>query len=269
MQLSIFWKIMKKLPTFLIMLALSVLISGCNLPLRQSTAAEIDLDAIATNVQLTIQALNTPTSMPITKTPVAVTNGATATKTSAPLNVATITPTYSAPMLGFDNNVNCRQVPGTNFRILILIKEGQKVDIVGVQGDYWIVKVPNSSEPCWLPAEFATPEGSVWTVPTVGAPDIPTETPPFNPVWKKWNYYCTFSANGTSLTMEMEWSDKNTNEDGFRILRDGESIAELGQNFSSFTDTVALENGQSYDYSIEVYRGSTKATSSVVNASCQ
>jgi hypothetical protein len=69
--------------------------------------------------------------------------------------------------------------------------------------------------------------------------------------------------------MEMEWTDKNGNESGFRVLRDGESIAELGPDATSFSDTVTVENGQSFDYSIEVYRGTAKATSSVVNASCQ
>lgn len=263
--------IMKNKPFFLISIATAaMLLSGCNLPARQTTNPVLDINTVATSVALTLESLNTATPLPDAASPTidpgkASTSTPKATKTLA----ATITPTYSAPILTFDNNVNCRQGPGTNFKVVVLIKEGQKVDVVGVQDKFWIVKVPGSTETCWLPAEFATPEGSVWTVPTIGAPDTPTEVPPFAPIWKKWNYFCSFSNTQTTLVMEMEWTDKNGNESGFRVLRDGESIAELGPDATSFSDTVTVENGQSFDYSIEVFRGTAKATSSVVNASCQ
>ena len=244
------------------------LLVGCNLPLRSSSTSAIDANVVATNVQLTIQALRqSEAATPMATKPANKPTLSPTAKVTA-LPSSTITPTYSAPQLTFDNNVNCRQGPGVSFPIVVLLKEGQTVDVVGAMDKYWIVTDPKSGDQCWLAAEFATPVGSVWTVPTISANTAPTETPPFVPVWKKWNYYCTYTDSGQTLTMEMEWTDKNNNETGFRVLRNGQPIADLPADSSSYTDSVVVD-GNSYSYSIEVYRANGSSTSSVIDTACQ
>ena len=259
--------IMKKLPILLTLLLF--IMAGCNMPERFAQSSAPDINTVATNVALTIEALATP----ITPSPVAspTTGKPTSTAMAASTSTATttITPTYSSPQLMFDNNVNCRKGPGTSFPIVILIKEGQTVDVVGQMEKYWIVRAPDTNEDCWLPVEFATPVGSVWTVPTVSASNAPTEVPPIAPVWMKWNYYCSWSDAGQTITMEMEWSDKNRDETGFRVLRNGETIVELPADSTAYTDTVLVEGGSTYRYAVEVYRGVNSSKSSVIDTSCQ
>lgn len=253
----------------LILVFMILSLASCSLPSRGSTSSAVSESIIATNVQLTIDAIHAAA----TATP-AATNTPPDSKNTPTLAVtatmkATITPTYLAPQLTFDNNVNCRQGPGTSFPIVVLLKEGQTVDVVASMEKYWVVKDPKSGNECWLPVEFATPIGSVWTVPTIAADNAPTEVPPFTPVWSKWNYNCKWGDAGQTLTMEMEWSDKNNNETGFRVLRNGETIADLPADSSSYTDNIIIEAGMTYQYAIEVYRGGNSAKSSVIDTSCQ
>ncbi len=260
---------MKKLHVFSFATIIAIVIAGCSLPQRSTGFANPSVDEVATQVAMTLESLESATA--ILPTPTETTIGIQPTNTPAvtKTNEPTITPTYSSPLLTFDNNVNCRKGPGTNFPIVVLIKEGQTVEVVGATDKYWVVKAPAGTETCWLPAEFATPVGSVWTVPTISAADSPTEVPPIAPVWIKWNYFCQYTAEGSALTMEMEWADKNNNEDGYRILRNGEAVASLGADNTQYTDTVIVEPGATYRYAVEVFRGSISTKSSVIDTSCQ
>lgn len=68
--------------------------------------------------------------------------------------------------------------------------------------------------------------------------------------------------------MEMEWIDKSNNEEGFRVLRDGNVIAEFPADSTEYIDKVNVESGQKFEYQIQAYIGSAVASGSIVTASC-
>lgn len=246
-----------------------ILLSSCNLPQRPSSMEVLDQAILQTSVAETLTLIH---QNAITSTPSMLPATATQTPTPSDFSTATITPTvtatFSTPSVYFDSNVNCRTGPGTNYSVVVLIKEGNSAEIIGSNGIYWIVQPADRAETCWVPAEFVTPEGSYWVVTTMTQPPSPTPVPPNAPGWKKWYYDCSYTGGSTTLNMEMEWIDKSNNEDGFRVLRDGEVIAEFPADSTTYIDHAQIGAGQTFEYQIEVFKGSAKATGSVVTASC-
>lgn len=250
---------------------MTTLLSACNMPARPTSPPIVDLAAAGTIAAQTLEALTTAT--PPTGTPVILmataTQGPTATPPAPSTTTATITPTYAVPMLFFDDNVNCRQGPGTAFQVVMVIQQGEQLEVSGEQDTYWIVKVPDSDATCWLPKEFATPSGSTWSIPTVSAPEVPTSEPPAAPNWVKYYYSCEYAAGGNNLTMEMIWSDWANDETGYRVMRNGATVVTLPPDSTAYTDVTFLESGKTLDYYIEVFNADGKSQSSTINASCQ
>lgn len=262
---------MNKHPSLLTTILLSVTLTACNMPARQTSTPIVDLAAAGTIAAQTLEALTTltpPSSTP-NIIPATVTTAPTMPPAASPTAAGTITPTYAVPMLTFDDNVNCRQGPGTSFPIVLVIQNGQQMEISGGQDTYWIVKVPNSDTTCWLPKEFATPSGSTWTVPTVAAPPSPSVEPPAAPNWTKYYYSCEYASGGNTVTMEMSWSDWANDETGYRVMRNGEIVVTLPPDSTTYTDIAFLESGKTFDYYIEVFNATGKSQGSTVNASCQ
>ena len=263
------------------LILLAVLLSGCNLPARATATPIIDQSLAGTIVAATLEALQTRVpqdtpSMPLPTanvTDAAVQNSPVPSTTPSPLPTmaasATVTPTFSAPLLVFDSNTNCREGPGTNYKVVTVLSIGQKVVPVGVQGDYWIVNNPNGKGTCWVVTDFATPSGSTWTLATMTAPPSPTIQAPLAPSWSKWNYRCDYASNGYTVTMNLAWSNLSTNISGYRVYRNGTVIATLAADVNAYTDVTALDNGSSLTYYIEVYKDSITSTTSTINASCQ
>lgn len=250
-------------------LIFTTLLGSCTLPDRNTSLSVLDQEILKTSVAATLTSIWVPSNTPTSEIQlVASTN----TPTPYDLNTSTptpsITPTFSNPSVYFDSNVNCRLGPGTEYGVLILIKEGSRADVVGASGNYWIVQPPNRTDTCWVPAEFVTPEGSYWVVTTITPPPSPTPVPPPRPGWKKWYYSCSYENGGTVLTMEMEWIDKSTNEEGFKVMRDGDVIAEFPADSTSFIDKISIGTGQKFEYKIQSFIGSSFSDSSIVTASC-
>ncbi|MFP4202482.1 MAG: fibronectin type III domain-containing protein, partial [Candidatus Acetothermia bacterium] len=64
--------------------------------------------------------------------------------------------------------------------------------------------------------------------------------------------------------VELTWEDNSEDEEGFRIYRDGEEIAELDPDTTSYTDT-GLSGSKSYSYEVAAFNeaGESSATSGV------
>ncbi|MFB6291432.1 MAG: fibronectin type III domain-containing protein [Candidatus Bipolaricaulia bacterium] len=64
--------------------------------------------------------------------------------------------------------------------------------------------------------------------------------------------------------VKLTWDDNADNEAGFRIYRNGEKIATVGPDNTSYTDT-AVEKGESYNYRVAAYNegGESSTTSSL------
>ncbi len=98
--------------------------------------------------------------------------------------LATITPTAPAaqPLLTFTENAFCRKGPGTIYEDVTSFNKGQQAQVDG-QNDfsprwYW-VRVPDSTDHCWVSEVAVQTSGPVDAVPVQAAPPtpIPTNTP--------------------------------------------------------------------------------------------
>jgi hypothetical protein len=190
--------------------------------------------------------------------------GTTPTRVSA----ATITPTFSTPMLTVLESTNCREGPGEEYRIVFTHLADVDLEIVGRYdpNNFWLVNSPQSpTGTCWLWGEYVELSGSYWVVPTVTPPSTATTAPPGTPSIESWE----FSCSGGNLTFNLIWEDRATNESGYRIFRDGEAVVELPPNSSSFTETIPVDGNEDIEYYLQVYGPSGTANTSIIRLSCR
>jgi hypothetical protein len=263
---------MKK--TFLILIILAALLTSCNLPTRPVSNPGIDQAQAGTIVAMTLSAVRTQTPSPsalVINSPVPSTTNSLPSPEVTATQTVTVTPTYAVPIFSFSENTNCREGPGTDYKVITLIRAGQQATGAGMQGSYWIVNNPNGSGTCWVPNELTSPSGSTWTLPTVAPPLAKTGEPIAAPTWANWEYFCGPTAENSLLTMTMtlKWTDRANNEIGYKVYRNGELIATLGPGTNSYTDIASLTSGKSLNYYIEVFTDTVHATSSTISSSCQ
>jgi hypothetical protein len=154
-------------------------------------------------------------------------------------------------MLSVGDVTNCRSGPDPDYDRVVQLVPGQQVEIVGsLPPGYWLVNTQQGN--CWIAAEFSTPVGNYVTVPIVTAPPTPDGDAPVTPTFRQngWSYFC-YGAGQADITLN--WNDKADNETGYRILRNGEAVAELPANSTTFAETIELASGQSVSYQIQAY----------------
>lgn len=249
-------------------LAVLILISAilaCNVPGAEQPISVND--QAATVIALTLQAgtqsiVNIPVTVTSTLTPLP-----TVFFTATSASIATITPTYSTPMLTVIEQTNCREGPGQDYQILFSYLAKKKLEIIGRYDptNFWLVKAPESKTgTCWLWGQYVEVTGSYWVVPTVTPPPTATTAPPLAPSILDWHFDCSVDT----MTFTMTWTDKATNETGYRVFRDGKQVSELPANSTSFTESTPLKAGESVAYYLQVYGPSGTATSSVMKLTC-
>ena len=149
----------------LLILSLTLLLglSACNVPTEPSTSIAPELQtAAAQTVQAVLTPLNSPTAVPSAtqggQQPAASPTGATLTAAATITSTSTITPTYSVPMITFNESTNCRTGPGQNYEVIFTFLPGGKAEIVGSypQDGYWIVQLPDGGGTCWAWAARAS-----------------------------------------------------------------------------------------------------------------
>jgi hypothetical protein len=232
--------------TAITILVIGLFISSCNLP----AAGSID-PQIATAAALTVQA---------------AVSGQNTTPLASPADAGTgATPTYSKPIASVGEVTNCRTGPGTNYERVTQLLPNESVDIIGFYPpNYWIVS--SKAGPCWLSAEFTTPIGSFAVVPTVTAPATPAGNAPQNISWQKWDILCDYQTGSAEVTLR--WSDKSESESGYRVTRNGDVIAELPANSTTFKETITLLSGQSVGYGVIGFNAIGSTSSSVITLNC-
>lgn len=236
---------MKK--TIGLVLLLGMIVSSCNLPGTDAPDPQV-ATAAALTVQAAIDA--PPNSEPL------------ASPTAGGIKEST--PTYSKPMASVGDVTNCRTGPGVNYERVTQILPADSVEIVGFfPPNYWIVST--SAGNCWVSGEFTTPVGSYTSVPTVTAPPTPQGGAPDNVSLQKWDISCDYVKNEASVTII--WSDKD-NESGYRVIRNGELVAELPENSTTFQETISLLAGQSVGYSILAFNAGGQTQSKTISLGC-
>ena len=236
---------MKK--TIGLVLLLGMIVSSCNLPGTGAPDPQV-ATAAALTVQAAIDA--PPNSEPL------------ASPTAGGIKEST--PTYSKPMASVGDVTNCRTGPGVNYERVTQILPADSVEIVGFfPPNYWIVST--SAGNCWVSGEFTTPVGSYTSVPTVTAPPTPQGGAPDNVSLQKWDISCDYVKNEASVTII--WSDKE-NESGYRVIRNGELVAELPENSTTFQETISLLAGQSVGYNVIAFNTIGSNSSSLITLTC-
>ena len=242
---------------------------SCNMPEQfpppndMQTAAALTLQAILTPSRTSAASTSTPG---VTRTPSPRVTQTTAVTSSAE-TTASQTPTYSVPMLTVQEATNCRTGPGEEYEVIFIYLTGKELEIVGRYdpGNFWLVKSSESpSGTCWLWGEFVEVTGSYWVVSSVTPPPTATSAPPRGPGIIEWN----FSCSGGAITFEVIWADNATNEEGYRIFRNGEAIVELPPDTTTYIDVHNLPADQNVEYYIQVYSPSGSANSSIMRMRC-
>lgn len=240
---------------FVYLTVVGLILSACNFPEDSAASQELMMTAAALTVE---SALKTPLATP--------------TLASTPSVAAAGTSQISTPslsgqaMASVGDVTNCRSGPGTNYERITQILPAEQLPIVGFfPPNYWIVN--SKLGQCWLSGEFATPSGNFAAVPTVTAPPTPQGDKPEAPTFPNngWTFLCYGPGQADIV---LNWNDKANNETGYRILRNGEIAAELPANSTNFSETIALNSGQSVGYQIQAYNLIGQSISSTAKITC-
>ncbi len=247
---------------FVYLMTAGLILSACSFPEDTAASQEIMMTAAAMTVESALKTpLATPTIPVIENTPEIISGE---TQASTP---TISTPNPSGPAMASVGDVtNCRSGPGVNYERITQILPAEQIQIVGFfPPNYWIVN--STLGQCWLSGEFTTPSGDIQAVPTVTAPSTPAGDIPAAPTFPNngWSFFCYGPGQAD---IALTWSDKAVNETGYRVLRNGEIAAELPANSASFSETIALNSGQSVAYQIEAYNLIGKSSSSTATISC-
>lgn len=246
--------------------SLILAILACNMPFEQFPPP----GDVQTAAALTLQAIVTPSfTAPAATLTITTAPSPRITQTAPTVGSATmtLTPTYSVPMLTVLESTNCRTGPGEEYEIVLTYLTGKELEIVGRYdpGDFWLVKSSESpTGTCWLWGQYAEVSGSTGAIPSVTAPPTSTSAPPRGPGIIEWN----FSCSGGAITFTVNWADNASNEEGYRIFRNGEAIVELPANSNTYTDVYNLPENQNVEYYIQVYSPTGTANSSIMRMRC-
>ncbi len=183
-------------PKKLILLLMALLalfgLAACNF--TTSTGEEIDLDALATQVVLTVESEIRATL----QAEAAAQEAAQAAEAEqqaqapeAPAAEATVTPspttppqptatfTLAVPQVSVSTDTNCRTGPGKSYDWVGSLVVGQTANVIAVpidQRDYVVIQNPNGGR-CWLWLEYANISGDISGLPKWEIPPTPTPIP--------------------------------------------------------------------------------------------
>lgn len=275
---------MKKiLPLFCLLI---LLLSACNLPVPAAPTSGLSLDEqAATIVAQTLTAVadenpaiqNTPLASPTAdQSPLATATASGPAPTIQPPTAATSTTgtpgTPTATTLTVDSNTNCREGPGTTYKVVIVLVPNTTYQMIGraPEDKFWIVTEIGKSTPCWVPAEMSNAFGNISLLPVV-TPSAPTAaasgsvTPPTG---LRYNYTCVYNGANSTITVGLQWTDRSNNENGYRVYRDNTVVVDLPANSTTYTDIFDGSNVVVYTYRISAYNDLGEALGSPISFAC-
>jgi hypothetical protein len=239
---------------------------ACNLP-NVAPTLSVD-DQAATAIEATLmEGRRNGADVPITATFSPIPSSTSTSDPNAP--TATITPTFSTPFLTVLEQTNCRTGPGQGYEVVFTYLPNKKLPILGRYDveNYWLVKSDESpTGQCWLWGEYVEVAGSYWVVPSVTPPPTATLAPPVEASIQKWEFFCSNATSTMQITIK--WTDQSNNELGYRVLRNGQVIAELPANSNSYSESITMFAGDNAVYQIEVYNITGSVLSSEISVTC-
>jgi hypothetical protein len=115
--------------------------------------------------------------------------------------------------------------------------------------------------PTIQPTETATPI----LVTATYTPDL-NVPPPLAPSIETWDFFC--SSAKKSMGIKILWTDAAANESGYRILRNGEVVAELPAGSITFAESIPLVKDIKTKYQIEVFNSGGSSFSLEISFDC-
>jgi hypothetical protein len=236
--------------------ALILLASACGTTAPTPEPVNVN-DAASTLVAATFQAATRAASL----------------HTPTPFPSPAATPTIAKPLLYINNNANCRTGTSPNFKVVAALSAGTTVELIGrdTPQSAWLIKIPNSTDSCWVMAQDASPSGGYQSLPEV-TPQPSTQKPPNAPAIVGWPWICSYS-NGViyKFTVNLSWIDVTHTANGFRIYRADAQIADLPASTTSFTDTADVVIGTQLTYGVEAYNdgGASPRAKQTINSICK
>ena len=103
----------------------------------------------------------------------------------------------------------------------------------------------------------------------VTASPMPTLSPSDTPVWSVYNYTCELATGGSTMTMNLAWTDRSNGEESYKVYRDMQIIAILPPNSTVYIDTAFVVMGKTLSYSIEAFNNTWQASTSTITHGCQ
>ena len=187
----------------------------------------------------------TPTATETTLPSATATPLPSATASPTPTLTPTITPTpVTVAQVSPGWNAYCRMGPGSYYFAITFLQAGNFYLIVGRDGlgNWWQVQVTPTVQ-CWEGDPTSLVEGPVEQAPILPAPPLPAPPTAFEDT-----SHCD-SGNNT-MTVWLTWGTAN-GVNGYHIYRNGEAIAKLGPNATSYTDDAP--RGVNLKYQIEAF----------------
>lgn len=265
---------------FALLIILPLLLSACNLNI---TLPEVDSSLPLEQQAATIVALTLTASVPQVNIPLASPTAANTESLTTPNGTApTIQPnatvtstagTPSATILTVDSNTNCREGPGSTYKVIIILVAGKNYQIIARTADnkYWVITEPGTSTVCWVPAEFSNAFGDISLLP-VTTPSAPTSAsgPITAPTGLAYTFNCAFNgpSGDYTITVNLTWSDRSNNETGFYVYRGGALIATLSAGATAYTDIFVGGALQLNTYQVAAYNAQGQALGKAQSFTC-
>jgi hypothetical protein len=115
----------------------------------------------------------------------------------------------------------------------------------------------------------ANPTQNQTSIVTATEPVPPTAASPNAPIWSVYHYTCKLAVGGGTMTMNLGWTDRSNNEDGFNVYRDGQVIATLAPDSTSYVDVAFVATGKALNYSVEAFNKDWRGSTSTITNFCQ
>jgi len=186
----------------------------------------------------------------------------------------TFTPTSVPPSLSASGTVACLSGPGEPYGLVVDLQPGEQAEIVGQSNGFWVVRTSAGLE-CWAADQDVMTEGEVAGLPNIEPPPVPTPSAPTAPInLQAIDASCTVNKppnQPTSYTNQfhLAWQDMSNNEDGFRIYRDGDLVAEVPANKTDVIDELTARNNRVHYYYIIAYNSVGETKSEAIALTCE
>ncbi|MBN1453078.1 MAG: hypothetical protein JW963_18835 [Anaerolineales bacterium] len=190
----------------------------------------------------------------------------------APTSTVAPTSTPAPPSLLASVAVPCLNGPGDAYEQVAGLQSGEEAEIVGQSEGFWVVRTAAGSV-CWVPDQGVVAQGEAAAVPEVEPPPVPTPAALVAPAnLEVLIVACTRdkSVKPSKFVSQFHlyWQDLSSNEDGFRVYRDGNLVAELPADKTEVIDKITTQNSRSFYYYVVAYNAVGEAKGEGVSSAC-